>query len=285
LLQAQETGAALVLANDPDADRLAVCARDQQGALRRLSGNQVGLLLADYLLRAHSTEPKAKQALLVSSLVSSPMLQILAESYAAKHVSTLTGFKWILAAAAEHEDAAHRFVFGYEEAQGYCFDGLVRDKDGISAALLFADLASSCQHQGLTVVERLFELYRRCGMWVSAQHTFPFDPALGPALLDRLVASSPRRVEGSQVTKTVDYRRGAKLRSSYLGKAELVELQLRGGSRVMVRPSGTEPKLKLYVDHRVDCPEGPLASAEQAAEAEARRMAAEVALVCRALVQ
>jgi phosphomannomutase len=242
-------GADLVLINDPDADRLAVCLPRSDGSFGELSGDQIGLLLADFLL-AHATRP----ALVVSTVVSSRMLDSIARAHGARLERTLTGFKWICSAGVEIERRERvRFSFGYEEAYGYAVP-LVRDKDGISAAVLFADLAAWCRARGLTVREHLGRLYHRYGLWVSRQRNvvLPGEQGLGriEAAMLRLAAMPPRMIAGRSVISMVDYRADAEHRPRWLPAATLIELELDGGARVFVRPSGTEPKLKVYVDLR-----------------------------------
>jgi phosphomannomutase len=144
---ATERGASLVLANDPDADRLGVSVPDANGGWRRLTGNEIGVLLGDFVLE-RTTGPNR---LVVTTVVSTPMLAAVAAHHGANHAVTLTGFKWICNAALDLEATGKRFVFGFEEALGYTIGPVVRDKDGMSAALWFADLAAACAAAGETV--------------------------------------------------------------------------------------------------------------------------------------
>lgn len=242
-------GVDLILANDPDADRLSVSVNTPAG-WRPLSGNQVGVLLADWCLDGTTPGP-----LVANSVVSSPMLGDLAAARGAMWATTLTGFKWIWNAAL---DLAPRytFVMGYEEALGYSVGPAVRDKDGISAALVFADLAAAAKAAGSSVLDRLAALYMELGIWTSAQHSVRFEGPDGmdqvtPAI-DGLAANPPSELAGLPVSGMVDYRKGADARPRYLGATELLELELDGFGRCLIRPSGTEPKLKIYVDLRAD---------------------------------
>jgi len=244
---ADESGADLIIANDPDADRLGAAVKDGT-AWRRLSGNEVGALLGDYVLRGHEGPARP---IVINSIVSSPMLAGLAEARGARHEATLTGFKWIANAGLALEAAGEgRFVFGYEEALGYTVGSTVRDKDGISAALVFCDLVAGLRERGETVFDRLAELWGLVGVWADSQRSIVVKDGAEAirAAVDRLAESPPRSVGGRSVTGLTDYRVGGSSRPAWLGEQALIELSLGPSGRVLVRPSGTEPKLKIYVD-------------------------------------
>ncbi|MBM3695239.1 MAG: phospho-sugar mutase [Actinobacteria bacterium] len=276
---AGRVGADLILANDPDADRLAACL-PRAGEWPALTGNQIGLLLADFLLEHSGPGPTP---LVVNSIVSSPMLAAIAAHYGARFEATLTGFKWIANAALDLEAAEGvRFVFGYEEALGYTAGPVVRDKDGISAALLFAELAAHCRAQGETVWDRLHRLYRRHGLWMSTQRSLvrpgPGGIAEISSAMEMLRHRRPRRLGDAAVTGWLDFREGAEQRPRWLGATPLVALELGETGRALVRPSGTEPKLKIYVDRRAVPAGGEgLARVEAAALAGAETVAADLA--------
>jgi len=252
---AERVDADLVLANDPDADRLAVAVAGPDGWLS-LTGNQVGVLLGDYLLSRHDDRVTP---LLINSIVSSPMAGFVAAHYGARFETTLTGFKWIANAALDIEATGEaQFLFGYEEALGYSVGRAVRDKDGVSAALALADLAAECRRDGRTLRDRLANLYRRYGLWASVQRSVRRPGSAGLAAIgtamQNLVTSPPDRLAGIPVAGTTDYRVGGRTRPRWLGAASLISLDLDDGTRVLVRPSGTEPKLKIYVDAHVPVP-------------------------------
>jgi phosphomannomutase len=241
----------LVIANDPDTDRLAVSIPEPDGGFRQLTGNQIGVLLADYLLRGIDVE----QPIVLNSIVSSPMLSSIAATYGAVYDRTLTGFKWIWNAALDLEaEGLGSYVFGYEEALGYSVGRTVRDKDGISAAVAFAGLVAEARAEGATVWDRLGDLYRREGLWVSTQKSIVRPGAEGAgeiaAAMELLAERTPETLGGLRVTDVTDYREGAEDRPRYLAATPLVELSLGDAGRVLIRPSGTEPKLKIYVDLR-----------------------------------
>lgn len=253
---ASRVDADLVIANDPDTDRLAIGLPDGDG-WRTLTGNQIGVLLGDHLLAA----TPAVNPVVVSSVVSSPMLGAIAAARGARFAQSLTGFKWIWNAALDLEAEGGTFVFGYEEALGYSVGRAVRDKDGISAAVAFADLAASCADEGSTVAERLEGLYRDHGLWVSNQVSVVRPGSEGAAeiaaAMRRVAAAPPTKVAGVRVSSVTDFSAGAETRPRYLGSTKLVELRLEDLGRLLVRPSGTEPKLKIYGDLRGEAEDAP----------------------------
>ena len=245
---AAETDADLIIANDPDTDRLAVSLQRGDG-WRPLTGNQIGVLLADYMLATTSLE----RPMVLNSIVSSPMLASIATRYGARFATTLTGFKWIWNAALDLEAAGEgSFLCGYEEALGYSVSAQVRDKDGISASVIFADLTAACRQRGESVLDYLARLYEEHGMWVSTQKSIVRPGTEGAdqiaAAMVRLAAEPPAALAGIDVVGMTDYREGAEARPRYLAATPLVELDLGERGRALVRPSGTEPKLKIYVD-------------------------------------
>ena len=262
---ADEEGADVVLANDPDGDRLAAAVPDGD-RWRTLTGNQIGVLLADRMLDAWSGP---ERPIVINSIVSTPMLGEIARVHGSHFEQCLTGFKWIANAAIDLEAAgAGRFVFGFEEALGYSVGPVVRDKDGLSAGLVFADLVADCRHRGITVLDQLAALHRRHGVWVSTQMSVVRPGTAGLAeiagAMDRLAGEVPDQLAGHPVLGHRDFRVGEEARPRWLAASALVELDLGGGSRVLIRPSGTEPKLKVYVDLRRDPGDDPEVAEEGA---------------------
>jgi phosphomannomutase len=269
---AKKLQADLILANDPDVDRLAVAVRDGAGEFVQLSGNQVGTLLGHYLL----TEGKIGDRIVLASIVSSPMLGTIAKRLGARYEETLTGFKWIANRAMELErETGARFVFGYEEALGYTVGPLVRDKDGISAAVVFAELAAVRKAQGKTLLDALDDVAREFGVFVSSQRSITMPGADGVAKIKRLMVElrgkTPDAIGAFAVESITDVQAGTRRARS--GEVEKIALPpsdvlvyaLEGGSRIIARPSGTEPKIKFYFDVRE-----PMAEGESVREAEAR---------------
>ena len=246
---AGELDARLVIANDPDADRLAA-AVPVPGGWRLLSGNEIGVLLGDYVLRYWKYP---ERPIVVDSIVSSPMMGVIAGLHNARHESTLTGFKWIInAGLALEEGGEGRFAFGYEEALGYSVGRTVRDKDGMSAALVLCDLFAEEAALGRSILDRLHDLWAEVGLWVSAQYSLHRSGPEGQEEIGRavehLASSPPAKVGGHQVVGVEDYRVGEEQRPMWLGAQDLIALDLGSAGRVLARPSGTEPKLKIYVD-------------------------------------
>lgn len=256
LALARETSAPLVIANDPDADRLAVAARKPDGSYVQLTGNEVGCLLGHALLSAPAKADDRR--LVVSSLVSSPMLGAIAAAHGARWEETLTGFKWIANRGLELEQEGYRFVFGYEEALGYTVGTVVRDKDGVSAALVFAELAARCHAEGRSVLDELDVCARKYGLYLSRQVSVTKKGQDGAAeirkTMDAVRAAPPKTIGAHVVNAFVDLSTGKKtLRDGSTQKLALlpsnvIALELEGGHRVMLRPSGTEPKIKYYFD-------------------------------------
>ena len=274
---ARAEDADLIIANDPDADRLAAVV-PTAGEWQVLSGNDLGVLLGDFILKNHDgpTIP-----IVINSIVSSPMLGSLAAARGAIHDVTLTGFKWIVEAGLTKEEAGEgTFVFGYEEALGYSVGKTVRDKDGISAALVFCDLVESLRLDGLTVLDRLAALWQEVGLWASAQHSLVRPGSEGQSAIkdavERLSQNPPASVGGLEVTKMTDYRSDAGSRAPWLGAQDLIALELGGQGRILVRPSGTEPKLKIYVDLVADS-RSDAHAARSELQAEAKDIAATTA--------
>ncbi|MGP8208517.1 MAG: phospho-sugar mutase [Acidimicrobiales bacterium] len=244
LAEAGRLGADLLLANDPDADRLAVAVPDRRRAgFRVLSGDELGVLVADHLI---STTTGADR-LVATTVVSSSMLSALAARTGVAYVETLTGFKWIARAAQRRP--GHRLLFGYEEALGYAVTSAVADKDGLSAALVVADMAARAQDQGRSLLDRLDELECLLGVHATGQWSVRLPGSGAPdvltALMARLRAAPPGRLAGLEVTGVRDLAQG----DGELPPSDVLVLQLGGGAgRVVLRPSGTEPKLKAYLE-------------------------------------
>lgn len=246
-------GADLVLATDPDADRLAVAVRHADGFVV-LHGDELGVLFGEHLART----ARVPAPLVLTTVVSSPWLLEIAADLGVHAARTLTGHKWIAARAAELANEGQTFVFGYEEAIGFAFATGVRDKDGIAAAVLACRMATELAAENATLLDRLERIARDHGMHRSRLATTRFEGADASARMDRLLdelrARPPAALSGLSVERTIDGRsatiRGRDGACSPLGlpRSSLLGFALEGGIRVLLRPSGTEPKLKLYLD-------------------------------------
>jgi phosphomannomutase len=240
---AEEVEADVVVANDPDADRCAVAVPGPHG-WQMLRGDEVGVLLADHLLR------QGRTGVYAASIVSSSLLGKMAEAAGQPHLETLTGFKWI--------GRVDGLAFGYEEALGYCVDpGHVRDKDGISALLLVCELAATLKAEGRTLHDNLDRLAREHGLHATDQLSVRMsDLAQIPATMERLRGSPPTTLGGFGVEGIDDLSQG----SAGLPPTDGLRFRLAEHARVIVRPSGTEPKIKCYLEVVVpveaDDPEG-----------------------------
>lgn len=248
LALAAKLSADLVLANDPDADRLCVAVPDGAG-YRVLNGDQTGAVLADYLLEVGPRDRR----MVATTIVSSQLLGFLAQQAGADYRETLTGFKWIGNAAMDYETShGGRFVMGYEEAIGFSVGPLVRDKDGVSAAVIFAELAAWNRARGRSVLEHLDDIYRRVGLFVTEQVSLTRPGADGLAqirdTMTRFRTAPPRALAGHAIEAVVDLSRG----EGGLPPSDVLVFKLAGGRRVIMRPSGTEPKLKNYYEVRIE---------------------------------
>jgi len=268
LAEARRLGADLVLASDPDGDRLAVAVPDPQasGGWRRLTGDQLGALLGGYLLDRTAARPDPGSRLVVTTIVSATMLSKIAAAAGARYAETLTGFKWIVRGG--QDQPGSRFLFGYEEALGYAVGDVVRDKDGIGAALAVLGLAAREQRARRTLPDAYDTLEAAHGVHLTAQLTLRTGSP-GEAMT-ALRAAPPAALAGQPVTSAEDLAAGDR----GLPPSDVIVYRL-AGARVVVRPSGTEPKLKVYFEV-VRPARGDLTGARRAAAARLDRLRAAV---------
>lgn len=277
----KQVGAELILANDPDTDRLCVAVADATAptGFTQLTGNELGVLLADWLLGERARRGELPEgALVLTTVVSTTMLERLAEQHGARYAETLTGFKWIWDRAMALESEGARYIFGFEEALGYCVGPAVRDKDGVGAAQALMELAARWKERGKNLRQRLDELARVHGVHVTDQISTVLPGLDGRARIDatmaRLRSTPPAEVGGLRVERARDLS-GVDADEAGLPRSDVLTYWLAGGSRLVVRPSGTEPKLKCYIEARAEVPEGaelagPRAEAETTAASIAR---------------
>ena len=247
---AKKTEADLMLATDPDADRVGIAMKCPDGSYELVSGNEMGVLLLDYICAGRiekGTMPKNPVA--VKSIVSTPLADAVAKNYGVELRSVLTGFKWIGDQIAQLEAAGEvdRFIFGFEESYGYLAGPYVRDKDAIIGSMLICEMAAYYRSIGSSIKQRLEEIYEKYGRYLNKVDSFEFPGLSGmdkmAGIMDGLRQNPPAKLGDYAVVKVTDYK---KPEETGLPAANVLAYKLEGGAEVIVRPSGTEPKIKTY---------------------------------------
>ena len=247
---AKASGADLMLATDPDADRVGIAMKCPDGSYELVSGNEMGVLLLDYICAGRiekGTMPA--NAVAVKSLVSTPLADAVAANYGVEMRNVLTGFKWIgdQIAGLEAKGEVERFILGFEESYGYLAGPYVRDKDAVVASMLICEMAAYYRSIGSSIKEHLEGLYAKYGRYLNKVDSFEFPGLSGMDKMAGIMASlrenAPAEIGGYKVTKVVDYK---KTEETGLPSANVLVYTLEGGATVIVRPSGTEPKIKAY---------------------------------------
>ncbi len=247
---AEKSGADLMLATDPDADRVGIAMKCPDGSYELVSGNEVGVLLLDYICAGRiekGTIPE--KAVAVKSIVSTPLADAVAENYGVELRSVLTGFKWIGDQIAQLEAAGEvdRFIFGFEESYGYLAGPYVRDKDAIIGSMLICEMAAYYRSIGSSLKQRMEEIYDKYGRYLNKVDSFEFPGLSGmdkmSGIMDDLCKNPPKEIGGYSVVKVTDFK---KPEETGLPAANVLIYKLEGGAEVIVRPSGTEPKIKTY---------------------------------------
>ncbi len=247
---AKKTEADLMLATDPDADRVGIAMKCPDGSYELVSGNEMGALLLDYICAGRiekGTMPKNPVA--VKSIVSTPLADAVAKNYGVELRSVLTGFKWIGDQIAQLEAAGEvdRFIFGFEESYGYLAGPYVRDKDAIIGSMLICEMAAYYRSIGSSIKQRLEEIYEKYGRYLNKVDSFEFPGLSGmdkmTGIMDGLRQNPPAKIGDYAVVKVTDYK---KPEETGLPAANVLVYKLEGGAEVIVRPSGTEPKIKTY---------------------------------------
>ena len=250
LRTARETGSELLLATDPDCDRVGVAVREGED-YTLLNGNETGVLLFDFVCRMRrerGTMPQ--QPVAVKTIVTTPMAAAVARDYGVELINVLTGFKYIgeKIGQLEQKGGEGRYIFGFEESYGYLSGSYVRDKDGVNASLLICEMFAWYRGRGMSLVDGLRELQRRCGVYQTKLLTYAFEGAAGFAEMERrmnaLRAAPPAEIGGETVTGCLDYDR----EGTGLPRSNVLRFLLEQGEAV-IRPSGTEPKLKVYLTY------------------------------------
>ena len=240
----------LMIGTDPDCDRMGAAVPDGQGGYRLISGNEMGVLLFDYICRtrlANGTMPKDPVA--VTTIVSTDMADPIAQKYGVELRRTLTGFKFIGEQIGELEAKGHaeRYIFGFEESYGYLSGGHVRDKDGVNAVMLACEAAAWYAARGMSLLDAVNALYKEYGFYRNDLKSYTFEGESGMRTMQGIMAKlrqdPPAAIAGYAVQRATDYRNDV----TGLPKADVLEYRLANGAKLMVRPSGTEPKIKVYL--------------------------------------
>lgn len=262
---AKKENADIVIATDPDADRLGTAFPDGKGNYVLVSGNQMGVLLADYIfLSKKEFNRMPENPYLIRSIVTAPMVDKVAEYYGVKVEECLTGFKWIASVAQKMEREGYgHYAFGYEESYGYLIETEVRDKDGVSAAAMCAEMTLYWASKGKSLLDRMNELYKMFGIYEEAQINQYFPGISGPGIMkgimSKLRTEGLKTLGGKKVLKINDIQESVSFdpynpsqkTAINLPKSNVLQFFLEGGTKVCARPSGTEPKIKFYINATV----------------------------------
>ena len=246
---AKEKNADLLLATDPDCDRCGIAVKNKEGDYTLLTGNETGMLLLDYVCsRRLALGRMPKDPVLVKTIVTIDMAERIAAHYGVRTVNVLTGFKFIgeTIARLESQGKEDSYIFGFEESYGYLSGTYVRDKDAVNASFLICEMFAWYRQQGVSLLDKLEELYRTYGYCLNTLHSYTFEGSAGFEKMQRIMRSFREGIEeigGKRVEKTLDYSLGL----DGLPKSDVLKFLLAGNCSAVVRPSGTEPKLKVYL--------------------------------------
>lgn len=246
---AKRCNADLLLATDPDCDRVGIAVKNKAGEYELFTGNQVGLLLLDYICSQRVKHGKMPDdPVMVKTIVTMDMGEQIANHYGLRTINVLTGFKFIgeQIGRLEQQGKADSYVFGFEESYGYLTGSYVRDKDGVDGAYMICEMFSYYKTQGISLLEKLEELYRDYGYCMNTLHSYEFDGSAGFAKMQSIMQtfrSGIKEFGGKKVIKLLDYAKGL----DGLPKSDVLKFLLEDNCSIVVRPSGTEPKLKIYV--------------------------------------
>ena len=246
---AKEKNADLLLATDPDCDRCGIAVKNKEGDYTLLTGNETGMLLLDYVCsRRLALGRMPKDPVLVKTIVTIDMADRIAAHYGVRTVNVLTGFKFIgeTIARLEAQGKEDSYIFGFEESYGYLSGTYVRDKDAVDASFLICEMFAWYRQQGVSLLDKLEELYKTYGYCLNTLHSYTFEGSAGFEKMQRIMRSFREGIEeigGKRVEKTLDYSLGL----DGLPKSDVLKFLLAGNCSAVVRPSGTEPKLKVYL--------------------------------------
>lgn len=251
---AKAQNADLLLATDPDCDRVGIAVRNSKGEYQLLSGNETGLLLFDYICSQrikHGNMPE--NPVMIKTIVTMDLAERIAKHYGVRVINVLTGFKFIgeQIGLLESEGHADDYIFGFEESYGYLTGSYVRDKDGVNAAFMICEMFAYYQTQGISLLDKLAEIYQTYGYSLNTLHSYEFEGAAGFEKMQNImkeIRTNLNQIAGMSIEETKDYAKGI----YGLPKSDVLKFFLSNGATVVVRPSGTEPKLKLYLSVLAD---------------------------------
>ena len=265
---AKKYQADLLLATDPDCDRVGIAVRSREGDYVLLSGNETGMLLLDYICsRRQETGRMPEDPVLVKTIVTIDMAERIAAHYGVRTVNVLTGFKFIgeQIGLLEKDNKAESYIFGFEESYGYLSGSYVRDKDAVDGAFLICEMFAYYRTRGISLLDKLNELYETYGYCLNTLHSFEFEGAAGFEKMQKIMADFRKGVDsfgGKKVVSCLDYSQGL----DGLPKSDVLKFLLEDHCSVVVRPSGTEPKLKTYISVSAENSEAAKAGEERIAE-------------------
>ena len=256
LRTAKKIGADLIMATDPDADRVGIGVQNEKGEYQLLNGNQTGALLIHYILKKESEKGLKGNEFIAKTIVTSDLLTAISDSFKVKSYETLTGFKYIAELIREKEDK-ERYLCGGEESYGYMLSDYVRDKDAVASCSMIAEVCGWAKSQGKSLFELLLDIYKEYGFYLESLHSMTKKGADGAqeikAMMERFRQSPPNMISGEKITHMVDYQEGRKddlikgiSEPLTIGRSNVLQFITESGSKISLRPSGTEPKIKFY---------------------------------------
>lgn len=252
--KAKEIGAELVLGTDPDCDRMGCALLDKNGNYIYLTGNQIGSIILNYLI---TNKKNIKNPFAVKTIVTTELARAIADSNNVKIFDVLTGFKWIADIIEREKDG--NYLFGFEESFGYCINGNVRDKDGVSSCLIFAEILAYCKDNSITLVDYLESVYEKYGYFYEETISITKKGADGAKAIEDMMTyyrnEIPKEISGVEVVNISDYEKkevydnnGKKIKDITLPKSNVLQYTLKDNTKITIRPSGTEPKIKFYFE-------------------------------------
>ena len=252
--KAKEIGAELVMGTDPDCDRMGCALLNRDGNYIYLTGNQIGSIILNYLI---TNKKNIKNPFVVKTIVTTELARTIADANNVKLFDVLTGFKWIADIIEREKDG--NYLFGFEESFGYCINGNVRDKDGVSSCLIFAEILAYCKDNNMTLADYLESLYEKYGYFYEETISITKKGADGAKAIEDMMTyyrnNMPKEISGVEVVHISDYEKkevyandGKKIKDITLPKSNVLQYILKDNTKITIRPSGTEPKIKFYFE-------------------------------------